>query len=85
MSTVNMHDENFNDLEVYIASLNHMIQTLTTVGYGNYTGFTAREYIVCIVLEFFGIMLFVYLMQQIKYTFNQVDEIEEKQKAEASI
>lgn len=42
-----------------------VITTLTTVGYGDYKGYTKHEYIFQMVVEFLGIAVFSYLMGSI--------------------
>lgn len=42
-----------------------VITTLTTVGYGDYKGYTKQEYIFQMVVEFLGIAVFSYLMGSI--------------------
>lgn len=36
---------------MYIFSIYFILQTLTTVGYGDHTGSTTNEYIFCMILE----------------------------------
>jgi hypothetical protein len=51
-----------NDVKtIYITAIYFILETLTTVGYGDYTGNTTNEYIFCMVLEvqiyFFNLIL----------------------------
>lgn len=53
------------DWNVYITSVYWVITTLTTVGYGDYKGYTPEEYILQMGVEFLGIGIFSYLMGSI--------------------
>jgi len=50
---------------VYLKSIYWVITTLTTVGYGDYKGYTVQEYLVQMIVEFTGIGIFSYLMGSI--------------------
>jgi len=50
---------------VMVTSYYWVITTLTTVGYGDYKGFTAHEYLFQMMIEFLGIALFSFLMGSI--------------------
>jgi hypothetical protein len=39
-----------------------ILEVITTVGYGDYTGGTKVEYLISIILEIFGVMCFSLLM-----------------------
>jgi hypothetical protein len=49
---VNFNSFDENDFaSMYIFSIYFILQTLTTVGYGDHTGSTTNEYIFCMILE----------------------------------
>jgi hypothetical protein len=60
-----MYVNRYNDTEVYITAMYWVITTLTTVGYGDYKGYTPKEYLIQMVVEFLGIGIFSYLMGSI--------------------
>jgi hypothetical protein len=49
----------------YITSIYWVVTTLTTVGYGDYKGFTTNEYIFTMVVEFIGILFFSVIMASV--------------------
>jgi hypothetical protein len=49
----------------YITSFYWVVTTLTTVGYGDYKGFTNNEYIFTYIVEFIGILFFSIMMGSI--------------------
>lgn len=51
--------------EMYVKSVYWVITTLTTVGYGDYKGYTPTEYLLQMGVEFLGIGVFSYLMGSI--------------------
>lgn len=53
------------DLAIYITAVYWVITTLTTVGYGDYKGYTPMEYNYQMVVEFLGIGVFSWLMGSI--------------------
>lgn len=54
-----------NDYNVYVTSIYWVITTLTTVGYGDFKGYTPEEYVLQMGVEFLGIGIFSYLMGSI--------------------
>ena len=44
--------------EIYVFSLYWVLTTITTVGFGDYTGINEREWLFSILLEFFGLIIF---------------------------
>jgi len=53
------------DVTVYITAIYWVITSLTTVGYGDYKGYTPVEYSYQMVVEFLGIGVFSWLMGSI--------------------
>lgn len=53
------------DDELYIQSIYFIITTLTTLGYGDFKGYTPKEYLFQMIVEFLGIGVFSYLMGSI--------------------
>ena len=50
---------------IYVRAVYWVITTLTTVGYGDYKGYTPYEYLFQMIVEFLGIGVFSYLMGSI--------------------
>lgn len=59
-----------NNTTVYITAIYWVITTLTTVGYGDYKGYTPTEYAFQMLIEFLGIGVFSFLMQAISALFS---------------
>ena len=55
-----------NKVNMYIAALYWTITTLSTVGYGDLKGYTPREYLFQIVLQFIGIGYFSFFMSKVQ-------------------
>jgi hypothetical protein len=54
-----------------------IIETLTTVGYGDYTGTTIEELIFTMVLEFVGLIFFSFLMGAVSSLLNKKNKFED--------
>src|SRR5688572_5733459 len=67
------------DFKIYISSLFHIAQTFATIGYGNYFGYTTREYLFSLVLLFFGIILFVLAFEKVKSIIGSFNEEERRE------
>jgi len=52
---------------IYIFSVYFILQTLTTVGYGDHTGSTKYEYIFCMILEVFPIISKIYIVHWFEF------------------
>ncbi|CDW90866.1 cation channel family protein [Stylonychia lemnae] len=65
-----------NLISLYIFSIYFILQTLTTVGYGDHTGCVRDEYIFCMCLEFIGLSLFSFLMGSINNMISKDDSFE---------
>ena len=55
---VNHDFADYNNFQVYVFSLYWVFQSITTVGYGDYTGNRSIEYMFTMVLEFLGVTFF---------------------------
>lgn len=53
----------------YITSFYWVVTTLTTVGYGDYKGYTTQEYVITMIVEFIGILFFSVIMGSINEIF----------------
>lgn len=72
-------DGNF---DLYLNSLVHIAQTLTTVGYGSYFGFTVREYLFSMFVLLFGIIVFTFAFEKTKSiiaSYNEADRREQQE------
>jgi hypothetical protein len=74
INTNSFDEKDFTSL--YIFSVYFILQTLTTVGYGDHTGSTTYEYIFCMVLEFIGLSFFSFLMGSINNMLKKSDNFE---------
>lgn len=69
-------------IEVYVASIFFVVQSVLPVGYGSAVGFTWREYLFSTGMEFFGIFMFTACFEKIKSiiaSFNRADLIENEE------
>ena len=62
---------------MYIKSVYWVITTLTTVGYGDYKGYTPPEYLLQMMVEFLGIGIFSYLMGSINNLIGSDQDLQE--------
>lgn len=60
---------------IYIAAIYWVVTTLTTVGYGDFKGYTVYEYLFQIGVEFIGIGMFAMFMGQVNEFMDQVSNI----------
>lgn len=63
-------------LRIYVTSLVHIVQTVTTIGYGNSTGYSLREYVYSLVLMFIGLLLFAFVFEKVKDIIKSLNEAE---------
>jgi hypothetical protein len=73
--TVNGFKEN-DFTSIYIAAVYFILQTLTTVGYGDLCGTTQNEHIFSMILEFIGLSFFSFLMGSINNMLKKSDNFE---------
>lgn len=64
-------------LRIYVTSLFHIVQTVTTIGYGNSTGYTLREDVYSLVLMFIGLLMFAFVFEKMKAIIKSLNEAEE--------
>ena len=81
-STQNFKADYFN---MYVLGIFQVVVTLTTVGYGTYTGDSVREYLFCMVLEFFGELFFAFLMYKLTTAVASFNEFEVKRTKEVEL
>jgi len=67
--------DNSNSYQVYITAFYWVITTLTTVGYGDYRGYTSTEYVFQMFVEFMGIGVFSFLMNSINSLFGSETQL----------
>ena len=60
-------------ISIYVASIYMIVQTRTTVGWGDLTGQTGAEYVYCMCLMFIGLVFFSFLMGSINKMLSKSD------------
>lgn len=50
--------EDYDDIQLYVTSFYFIIMTVTTVGYGDLSGFNTPERIICAILQIMGVIIF---------------------------
>ena len=65
-------NKNLNDLEIYIACVYWAIQTVFTVGYGDFTPITVFQLIISILAMLFGVFLFGTIISSISNIFESM-------------
>lgn len=63
--------------QVYVRAVYFIITTLTTVGYGDFRGFTNNEYVFQMAVEFIGIGFFSFLMGSINNILIQESKLQD--------
>jgi hypothetical protein len=71
-----------NNSHLYIGGLYWVMTTFTTVGYGDFTGYTNEEYMFMMLTQFMGIGFFGYIIGNINSMVIQIDSIDEMKKEE---
>eukprot|EP00352_Strombidinopsis_acuminata_P001164 CAMPEP_0176343048 /NCGR_PEP_ID=MMETSP0126-20121128/3647_1 /TAXON_ID=141414 ORGANISM="Strombidinopsis acuminatum, Strain SPMC142" /NCGR_SAMPLE_ID=MMETSP0126 /ASSEMBLY_ACC=CAM_ASM_000229 /LENGTH=104 /DNA_ID=CAMNT_0017688793 /DNA_START=245 /DNA_END=556 /DNA_ORIENTATION=- len=66
-----------NEFELYVLSYYWVMEVITTVGYGDYSGKTMSEYGFSLVLEFVGLSFFSLLMGFMTYVFGSKTSFED--------
>jgi len=61
------------NMEVYIASMYFTLTTITTVGFGDITGFTTPERIMCIILMIIGVFSFSFSISSLSSMLSSMD------------
>mmetsp|Transcript_23910 Transcript_23910/g.16887 ORF Transcript_23910/g.16887 Transcript_23910/m.16887 type:complete len:114 (+) Transcript_23910:441-782(+) len=82
-SWVDIHELRYaTSQNIYICAIYWVVTTLTTVGYGDFKGYTTEEYLFNMAVEFVGIAFFSFIMGSINNILvmdnGSEDEIEEK-------
>lgn len=52
----------YTDFQLYVFTFYWIYTVISTVGYGDYSGGTRIEYIICMIMELFGLVVFSILM-----------------------
>ena len=67
--------DNSDPYEIYVTAFYWVITTVTTVGYGDYRGYTSQEFTFQMLIEFMGIGIFSFLMNSINKLFDTEIEL----------
>lgn len=59
--------------EIYMASFYYILTTITTVGYGDITGHTFTERLICVFLFVFGVLLFSFAIGSLSSVLATMD------------
>ena len=62
--------DNYDRMKLYVTAFYWVITTLTTVGYGDFKGYTTTEFCFQMFVEFLGIGVFSFLMNAINELFS---------------
>jgi len=76
---VYINDFNYEDeLHTYIFAFYWIIEVLTTVGYGDYSGTTASELLGSMLIMFFGLLFFSYMLGSVSDIINKSDSFSDQ-------
>lgn len=67
----------YDNFALYVHSFYFILTTITTVGYGDITGFTKEEYIYCMFIEFIGLSFFSFQMGSVNHMLSGTTKFEQ--------
>ena len=67
----------FDNFDLYIDSFYFILTTITTVGYGDYSGYNSDEYLFSMFVEFVGLSFFSFLMGSINTMLSGTQRFED--------
>jgi len=76
--------ENLSNYDLYICAFYFTITTITTVGFGDISGYTIAEKILCIVIMIFGVISFSFATGSLSSLISNLDTSEAKLKQKIS-
>ena len=84
---INSSAQNFRTdyFTMYILGVFQIVVTLSTVGYGTYTGNSVREYLFSMMVAFFGELFFAFLMYKLTTAVASLNEFEAKRTKEVKL